>query len=289
MKMPALNITVINRPVEKARVAHHYAEADLAAMREHNARERARREALEALWLAEEDPPPLPEPIETVWDNGNIAVLGNETEIDALRKTAFEAWLARRSGAVAAAVRPLWINTLLDGWLIGIDEQGPLSIQPTAVSLILNILLPPDGEMALRLETRKSEEAFLPTRINWPLSVRARTEHGLHRGNIHQHADEMTYWTVIFPAGTPQAVVDRVAAVFGHVSSMDMPTDFPAILPPGDRCDFCHRRLNDPSSKVLRIGPDCAAHMGIPHGDSAADRVLTARAAFVAELTGAGS
>jgi Family of unknown function (DUF6011) len=114
--------------------------------------------------------------------------------------------------------------------------------------------------------------------------LRVSSEHGIHVGHLKKDCGEMTFQLVILPGGTPQDVADRVAAAYSRISTLNLPEDYPVVMPLREHCTVCGRPFTDVVSKVIGIGPTCAARLGVPHSAGYANRVVAARQAFLSGL-----
>lgn len=199
---------------------------------------------------------------------------------------AFECWLLRRQGLVAAATTPYWVNQVEEMWLtsrIMTDSDGIFEREQTAASITLPFLMP-GGEFSITYESRKqrdSDKQEIETRIHREKRLRVQSEHGIHYGHLRQHTGEMSYDIVALPAGTPQDIADRVAEAYGRIIQLDMPKDYPVVMPLQEHCTFCGRPFTDQVSKVIGIGPVCAPRLGVPHSAEYANHIVAARRAYL--------
>ena len=72
-----------------------------------------------------------------------------------------------------------------------------------------------------------------------------------------------------------QEIADRVLAQLLSIdySAADWPLPLYARLKPLNKCQACNRKLDDPVSRVLQLGPTCAKGLGLPHNQAIADAV----------------
>jgi uncharacterized protein DUF6011 len=93
---------------------------------------------------------------------------------------------------------------------------------------------------------------------------------------------EINCYAVLFPHGTDQDIVDRVAATFRAIG--DSADHFFAMLIGGLNCAFCKRPLRDELSRLIGVGPDCARQHHIPHSKEAAEKRLALRHKLLGEI-----
>ncbi len=264
--MTFVRITPLDRPVRPPiNLNHDYTQAEKDA----EARWIAERGALRAEFL-KEWVPPSPPPADSEADE--------YFEAAAIENAAFECWQLRRSGRVAAATAPHWTNPVEDLWLTNFDNTGVLDREPTAASVTLPFLME-GGEFSITCESEKyqDDDGGIKTHIRSKKRLRIRSEHGIHFGELNGHASEMHVDIVILPSGTPQYVADRVVKAYSKIVGLDMPRDYPVVMPLRERCAFCSRPFTDQVSKIIGIGPVCASRLGVSHSAEHANRIITLR------------
>lgn len=110
-------------------------------------------------------------------------------------------------------------------------------------------------------------------------SLRVRSDGIFYRGSYDLAVAEMVGGLVMLRGDAPQEVAERVLAVMTSIDAGadDWPVPLYARLKPLNKCQACNRRLDDPVSRVLQIGPTCAKRLGLPHNQALADAVNRAR------------
>jgi hypothetical protein len=90
---------------------------------------------------------------------------------------------------------------------------------------------------------------------------------------------ENNCYSVVFPRGTDQTIVDRVATTFKAIGVDNVldKENFFALLAGGLGCAICGRPLRDEISKLIGVGPTCAEAFNIPHSREAAEKRLVLR------------
>lgn len=98
-------------------------------------------------------------------------------------------------------------------------------------------------------------------------------------GSFVHSGFEMTGGIVRLRHCIDQAIADRVLAQLLNIdhAADDWPLPLYARLKPLNRCQACNRKLDDPVSRVLQLGPTCAKRLGLPHNQAIADAVNRAR------------
>jgi hypothetical protein len=81
--------------------------------------------------------------------------------------------------------------------------------------------------------------------------------------------------------GHRQDITDRAAATFRLID--DVPDNFFALLDGAEGCAICGRALRDEISKLVGVGPECAAKYGVPHSRQAAEKRLELRKKLLGE------
>lgn len=111
-----------------------------------------------------------------------------------------------------------------------------------------------------------------------------------YRGVIDAMSYDMGATAALFLAGTPQSVADRVAATFRLLDAVThptvrgpMPDRFMALLDRSEDCCVCGRSLKDEVSKLLGVGPTCAAQLHLPHNLKVANERLQLRKQLLGE------
>jgi len=273
--MTYVRVVPLNRPVrsESDWRDREYTQAE----RDAGARYHAEQEKLRAEFLQQwSSPVPIPDDPEA---DGHF-------EATSAEGAAFECWKLRREGYVAAATPPLWINHIEDLWLTTHDDNGIFDKQPTAASITLSFLMQ-GGEFAVTFESYKEhgdnefDKGKIKTRLIREKRLRVSSEHGIHIGHLDEDVGEMSVTLVVLPNGTPQEIADRVASAYGRISTLNLPEDYPIVMPLREHCAMCGRPFTDLVSRVIGIGPVCAARIGVPHSTSYANRITTARKAFL--------
>jgi hypothetical protein len=273
--MTHLRITPLNRPVRPAYSPREQTQAE----KDEEARWIAARQAQRAEFLAQWTPPfPSPDDIEDP----------RHFEASAIEWAAFECWQLRRNGFVAAATGPFWVDHVADFWLTSCgDDNGVLEKLETAASITLPFLMK-GGEFSVTYESAKEHDHLgsgrIGTWLGWEKRLRVKSEHGIHHGWLKQDGGEMSFDLVVLPSGTPQDVADRVAAAYGKIATLDMPKDYPAVMPPQESCMVCGRPFTDQVSKTIGIGPTCAKHLRVPYSVDYANHIITRRQTLLREL-----
>jgi hypothetical protein len=118
------------------------------------------------------------------------------------------------------------------------------------------------------------------------VAIAAHVEDQLVRahGRLEHVCGEMRTDAVVL-RGNTQELADRAAHTLQLLTAADQndectspdPERFAALLAAGQRCACCNRPLRDEVSKLLCIGPDCAAKLNIAHNTKAANRRLELR------------
>lgn len=92
---------------------------------------------------------------------------------------------------------------------------------------------------------------------------------------------EMGYTLVALRNDPPPEVGDRVLSVLIGIEgyAKDWPAPLYAALKPLNKCQACGRKLDDPVSRVLQLGPTCASHIGLPHNQAVVEAVMRYRKA----------
>jgi Family of unknown function (DUF6011) len=171
--------------------------------------------------------------------------------------------------------KPIWVSA--GDWQVWILENPE---KPCVRRFRLSLI---GGGQARVTERFKWSEPYpgVPTGT-WcrepELEVKTQTDGILHihHGVLnHGPCNEMTAYAALFRPRTPQSVADRVAATLRLIDQDK--ENFQALLAHGQRCCVCQRVLRDETSKLLGIGPECAAQMGLPHNMGVANRVLARR------------
>jgi hypothetical protein len=202
--------------------------------------------------------------------------------------------LLRRDGLNATALRPEWMLSF--AWmdeLVTPNLTAPLDAPPTlesaeplhARSIVLRLALPGGEEhdgVTVRLETRVyitryphgARYAELLAGVGLTVRAGGRT----YIGRVEEGRTEMQTAAVGL-RGAPQEVLEQTVAALSRPDVGDWPASLYAALAPTGRCHACARPLTDAISKVLGLGPDCAARIGLEHSQRMADAVLTRRAA----------
>lgn len=109
----------------------------------------------------------------------------------------------------------------------------------------------PDGAIIFRVHTEDSQHRF---ELQWEVP----NEMGYH-------------WTTV-SSEAQQRALDKAKAIIGKAVSMG-DVSYYGMLADTGRCDMCNRKLKDPVSKILRLGPDCARRSGLKHSSDLAKKV----------------
>jgi hypothetical protein len=277
--MTYIRVTPINRPVHNVDWKREQTQAELDEEQRYFDERKALKAEFKKQWAR-----PASLPVEPTED---------DFEAHAIEEAAFECWKLRRQGFVAAATAPYWFNNIEDAWLTINDFQfdgetpGVFDREITAASVTLPFVMP-SGEFAVTYESEKHQHNHKPwkpviTQICHNKRLRIVTEHGAHFGKLKEDIGDMSVELVILPNGTPQDVADRVAAAYSKIIRLDMPADYAAVLPPRDHCAVCGRPLTDQVSKIVGIGPTCAARFGLPHSVEHANRIIVRRRELIGE------
>jgi hypothetical protein len=212
----------------------------------------------------------------------------DDEEMENIESAAFTVWEERRKDRIAASSTPVWTDAF-ESWLIDgpdFDNSGILARQPTAASLTLPIVLKGGGDMQVTFETKKVVDTYHPeprTWLNREHRLIVRTEHGVILGRLDSECSERRWFVVSLPPSAPQEVADRVARTLDAIQQLNLTDDYPVILAVSSRCALCSRPLKDITSKVIGIGPDCAAKWGFQHSAAVAKAIVAKRHAFLAE------
>jgi hypothetical protein len=277
--MTYIRVTPLSRPIRPAFdwKSREHTQAD----RDEWARCQAEHDKLRAEFRKQWSPPPMPSDPEST----------EYYEATNIEGFAFECWKLQREGYVAAATPPYWVNHVEELWLTNFSEyDGVFDRLETAGSITLSFLMQ-DGEFAVSFESYKQRnggditpiaEREIETHLVDKKRLRVGSEHGIHHGHLKKDINEMSATLVIMPDGTPQEIADRVAAAYGRISTMNMPEDYPVVMPLRENCAVCGRPFTDLVSRVIGIGKVCASRLGVPYSTSYANRITAARQAFLA-------
>jgi hypothetical protein len=272
--MTYVRIVPLNRPVRSASDwRREYSQAE----RDANARYAAEQEQLHAEVLQQwSSPVPVTDDPEA---EGYL-------EAANIEGAAFECWKPQREGYVTAAAPPLWVNHIEDCWLTKFEGDGVLDKQPTAASITLPFLMQ-GGEFTVAYESYKERgngeisDGKIEAHLVNEKRLRVSSEYGIHVGHLDRYIGEMSATLVILPSGTPQEIADRVAAAYGRSSKLNMPEDYPVVMPLREHCAVCGRPFTDLVSRVIGIGPVCAGRLGVPYSTAYANHITAARQAFL--------
>lgn len=234
--------------------------------------------------------PKKPDPEYVPPTDEELAEDERDEEDSARRRAESEAGKLRASGKVVAYDEtpewgpPMFWTDLLffgDTDILGIYD---LAEPPEGRSITFH-LASAAGQVRVELRNRCSKDIDRRGVVTYDESladpiVTVATETGTFRGTVP------TCWpggivscpAVIMKPGTPREVADAVLKVFMRVGE-DFPTSFYANLADTGRCGYCGRKLEDPISRALRIGPNCAKHFHIEHSERMRVAVEKARAA----------
>lgn len=270
--MAYVRIVPLNRPVKPAfDWKREYSQAELDA----NARYIGEQEQLRTEFLRQWSPPsPVPDDPEA---KGYFEATNTEG-------AAFKCWKLRREGHVVAATPVYWVNHAEDCWLTSIaSDEGVFDRQQTAASITLPFLMQ-GGEFSVTYESYKQydDNGKIETRLIHKKRLRVSSEHGIHTGHLDTYTGEMSATLVVLPKGTPQDVADLVAIAYGRIcTEVNLPEDYPVVMPLREHCTVCGRPFTDLVSRVIGIGPTCAARLGVPYSARHANRIVAARQAFL--------
>jgi hypothetical protein len=278
--MTFIRVVPINRPVRPAfNSKREYSQAE----RDAEARYIAEQNQLRAEFLQQwSSPMPVPDDPEAA---GYFEAVNTEG-------AAFECWLLRRAGYVVAATPVQWINQIEEFWLTN-NGGGVFDKQSTAASITLPFLMQ-GGEFSITYESYKEhgDRNFgggeIETHIIDKKRLHVSSEHGIHVGILNKYIGEMSATLVVLPRGTPQDVADRIAVAYGRIITLNLPEDYPVVMPLRKNCAVCGRAFTDMVSRVIGIGPTCSAHLGVPYSASYATRIVAARQAFLCEASAIG-
>jgi hypothetical protein len=269
--MTFIRVTPLNRPIKPPT---DWKRECSQAERDASARYHAEQKALHAEFLREWSPStPAPDDPEA----------DEFYEASAIEGAAFECWQLRRQGYVAVAIAaPHWVNNVEHLWLTNFDFTGVFNRQGTAASVTLPFLMQ-GGEFSVTYESEKQRDEVLggddgiATHIRSKKRLRVQSEHGIHFGHLNVYIAEMSVDLVVLPNGTPQDVADRVAEAYGRIVALDMPNDYPVVMPLRKACVFCSKPFTDQTSKIISIGPVCASRLGISHSIARANQIVAQR------------
>ena len=192
---------------------------------------------------------------------------------------------------------PVWLES--DWWTNHLFYLAADRADRNEVAVALRLKLPgglPEDELRLtarfqrdRSRAAGDDDEFLQwSATSIALRVTVRTDDGLRRHHLGTIEHTLTEMGQAFITGLPADVAERVATLMREINDCtpcNVPDPQGGGLQPylkslnwfradGAHCIVCHRPLRDEVSKVIGIGPDCAAGLGVPHTLGEAGRVL---------------
>jgi hypothetical protein len=179
-----------------------------------------------------------------------------------------------------------WLSNLL-GWECpgcSPDSSEPLDARKIALTLDLPGGAPRDA-VKVGIETRVIQQIDREGGATWCESIDAvaltvYADGHFHLGFVEIHGGcEMSHTLVALQRDPPAEVGERVLRALTGIEGFTeaWPAPLYASLKPLNKCQVCGRKLDDPVSRVLQIGPTCAAHMGLEHSERLAEAVVASR------------
>ena len=166
-------------------------------------------------------------------------------------------------------------------------STGPMAQASTATSLTFHLAL---GEMAMaatvesvKERVRVNGELTTETRLADTVKVKVSGDGRTRWGRIvMQTPTEKSVWLIDLPDAS-QALAQAAVDLWAGFMEAQHPIETAEFLAVRGACVICARPLSDEVSKAIGVGPDCAAHYGVPHSVEAANRVQAARIAKAQE------
>lgn len=236
------------------------------------------------------------------WKNDWMAKTGDGPSEEQIKKYDYDdgfecrasaAWeaeqaLRSRNVTAAAACHEGYRLLMCEFWLLGTNDDGPMSKPDSAVRMRLPIAMP-NGSITLVFESKKSQifwggsqsiKTFLENKIPVSGTISDEWVSGFIE-TIYSFSDEPVVIVKLHKGSQKSA--DLIARAYNDLNDLRLPDELPVALAAADACFNCGRALNDQISKVLRIGPICAKNLGIPHNVATAELVAKKRSEWMCE------
>ena len=179
-----------------------------------------------------------------------------------------------------------WVSRALGWEMPGFSDDAREPMDARKVVLPLN--LPggsPKDAVKVSIETRIINTLDRDGRTTWrevldEMTLTVYADGHFYPGLVeYTGCTEMGYTLIALQRDPPPEIGERVLRVLLDIdgAAPDWPAPLYAALKPLNKCQVCGRKLDDPVSRVLQLGPTCASHLGLEHSQRMVESVTRHR------------
>ncbi|AHF00271.1 DUF6011 domain-containing protein [Thioalkalivibrio paradoxus] len=176
-----------------------------------------------------------------------------------------------------------WVSRLLCWEIPGSsdDASEPMGARKVALTLDLPGGSPKDA-IKVSIETKVVQEVDRDGRTTWhesldTVSLTVYADGQSYLGFVEcTCVCEMGHTLIALQRDPSPEIGQRVLRVLLDIDgdAPDWPAPLYAALKPLNKCQACGRKLDDPVSRVLQLGPTCANNLGLAHSQRVVEAVM---------------